>query len=182
MANTAANVVVGKPKATGGVYAGPIGTALPTDTTTALNVAFVGLGYISEDGLTMTKGGDVTTIRAWGGDSVKVVKATDDLSFNWTFIESSDAVVEEIFGSDNVSVGLTDTTIQVNGQQVGAREWVFEIVDGDYAIRIVCPNAELAGEVSVTFVDGQPVSWPATITCLPDASGNKAYIYKTADA
>jgi hypothetical protein len=182
MANTVANVVVGKPKATGGVYAGPLGTALPTDTTTALNASFLGLGYVGEDGLTMTKGGDVTTIRAWGGDSVKVVKATDDLSFNWTFIESSDQVMEEIFGADNVSVGVSDTTIQVNGQQVGPREWVFEIVDGDFAIRIVCPNAELSGEVSVTFVDGQAVAWPATITCLPDASGNKAYIYKTADA
>lgn len=182
MANTAANVVVGKPKATGGVYAGPIGTALPTDTDTALNASFVGLGYISEDGLTMTKGGDVTTIRAWGGDAVKIVKATDDLSFAWTFIESSDAVVEEVFGSDNVTTLTGETTIKLNGIQVGPREWVFEILDGDYAIRIVVPNGELAGEVSVTFVDGQPVSWPAALTCLPDASGNKAYIYKTADA
>lgn len=180
--NTAANVVVGKPKATGGVYAGPLGTALPTTTSAALNAAFIGLGYVSEDGLSMTKGGDVSTIRAWGGDSVKVVKATDDLSFSWTFIESSDAVMAEVFGSANVSVGASDTTIKLNGKQIGSREWVFEIVDGAYAIRIVCPNAELAGEVSVTFVDGQPVEWPASITCLPDASGNKAYIYKTKDA
>lgn len=182
MANTAANVVVGKPKSTGGVYVGPIGTALPTASTSSLNASFVGLGYISEDGLTMAKGGDVQTIRAWGGDPVKIVKATDDLSFSWTFIESSDAVMAEVFADGNVTVGVTDTVIELNGTQVGPKEWVFEVVDGDFNIRIVVPNGEMTGEVSVTFVDGQAVSWPATITCLPDASGNKAYIYKTADA
>jgi len=180
--NTAANVHVGKPKTTGGVYAGPLGTTLPTTSAATLNVAFVGLGYVSEDGLTMTKGGDITTIRAWGGEPVKIVKATDDLSFSWTFIESSDAVMGEIFGDDNVTVGVPDATIEVNGLQVGGKAWVFEIVDGDFNFRVVVPNGEMTGEVSVTFVDGAPLAWPVTITALPDATGNKAYIYKTADA
>jgi hypothetical protein len=180
--NVAANVHVGKPDATGGVYAGPVGTALPITTAAALNVAFGGLGYVSEDGLTMTKGGDMTVLRAWGGEPVKIVKTTDDLTFAWTFIECSDTVMAEIFGSDNVTVGVDDTTIELNGSQVGPRAWVFEIIDGAFSFRVVVPNAELTGEVSVTFVDGQPISWPATITALPDSSGNKAYIYKTADA
>ncbi len=182
MSPNASNVYVGKPNATGGIYAAPVGTTLPSDLTTTLNVAFVALGYISEDGLTMTKGGDVTTIRAWGGDAVKVVKSTDDLTFSWTFIETSDDVVSEIFGADNVTTDVADTAIEVNGQQVGPRAWVFSIVDGDRSLRIVVPNGELSGEVAVTFVDGQPVAWPATITCLPDASGNKAYIYKSLDS
>jgi hypothetical protein len=39
---------------TGELYAAPVGTALPTDTSTALNAAFKGLGYFSEDGVTET--------------------------------------------------------------------------------------------------------------------------------
>jgi hypothetical protein len=182
MANTASKVKVGKPKTTGGVYVAPLGTALPVTSVATLNVAFVGLGYVSEDGLTMTKGGDMTVIRAWGGEPVKIVKTTDDLTFSWNFIETSDAVMSEIFGSANVTVGATDAIIKVNGVQVGPREWVFEIIDGAFNLRVVVPNAELTSEVSVTFVDGQPITWPATITALPDATGNKAYIYKTADA
>lgn len=179
MANDASDVVVGKPKATGGVYAGATTATLPTNPTSSLDAGLTGLGYVSEDGLSMTKGGDITTIRAWGGEPVKIIKATDDLTFAWTFIETSDEVLEEVFGADQVSVNGLVTTVTINGTQVGPRSWVFEILDGDFAIRVVVPNGEMTGEVSVTFVDGQPVSWPATITCLPDSSGNKAYLYKT---
>ena len=54
MANNVANVVAGKPLAAGGVWIAPLGTALPTDETTALNAAFKSAGYIGEDGLTET--------------------------------------------------------------------------------------------------------------------------------
>jgi hypothetical protein len=182
MTNVAANVHVGKPDATGGVYVGAVGTTLPTTTAETLDAAFGGLGYVSEDGLTMTKGGDITVLRAWGGEPVKIVKTTDDLTFSLTLIECSDAVMAEMFGSDNVTVGVDDTTIELNGSQVGPRAWTFEMIDGTFKFRVVVPNAELTSEVSVTFVDGQPISWPATITALPDSAGNKAYIYKTADA
>ena len=40
------NVSTGKPKITGAVYRAPLGTALPTDATTALSGAFVDMGYI----------------------------------------------------------------------------------------------------------------------------------------
>jgi hypothetical protein len=178
MTNTASNVVVGKPKAAGGVYSGATSATLPTNASAAVGGTLAGLGYVSDAGLTMTKGGDIQTIRAWGGEPVKIIKATDDVSFAWTFIETSDAVLSEVFGADQVTSGVT-TTITVNGTQVGPRAWVFDMLDGDFAIRIVVPNGEMTGEVQVSFVDGQPVSWPATITALPDSSGNKAYIYKT---
>ena len=178
MSNNASDVVVGKPKAAGGVYSGATTVTLPTAPDTALAAGLTGLGYISEDGVTMTKGGDVQTIRAWGGEPVKIVKSTDDCTFAWTFIETSDEVLIEIFGDPQVTTTGDITVVVVNGKQVGPRAWVFEILDGDFEIRIVVPNGELTGEVSVSFVDGQPVSWPATITCLPDSSGNKAYIYK----
>lgn len=178
MANDASNVAVGKPKATGGVYAGATTATLPTDASASLHASLTGLGYVSDAGLTMTKGGDIQTIRAWGGEPVKIVKATDDCTFAWTFIETSDNVLKEIVGSDNVTTGLT-STIKFNGTQIGARAWVFDMLDGDFAIRVVVPNGEMTGEVSVTFVAGTPVSWPATITALPDSSGNKVYLYKT---
>ena len=50
MATTATNVTVGKPKVGGAVHWAPLGTALPTSATEALNAAFVDLGYVSEDG------------------------------------------------------------------------------------------------------------------------------------
>ena len=146
MANDASDVVVGKPKATGGVYAGATTATLPTSPYPALSGGLRGLGYVADDGLTMTKGGDIQVIRAWGGEPVKIVKATDDVTFGWTFIETSDDVLKEVFGEDQVTVSGLVTTVKINGTQVGPRSWVFEILDGDFAIRVVVPNADMTGE------------------------------------
>ena len=45
MAADATKVSTGKPKIGGAMSRAPLGTALPTDTTTALNEAVVALGY-----------------------------------------------------------------------------------------------------------------------------------------
>ena len=52
MSNNALNVSAGKPMLTGAIWTAPLGTALPTSTTEALDAAFKCLGYCSDDGLT----------------------------------------------------------------------------------------------------------------------------------
>ena len=53
---SSANVTFSKPgtsaNKSGYIWVAPLGTAIPTDATTELDAAFVGLGYLSEDGLT----------------------------------------------------------------------------------------------------------------------------------
>lgn len=182
MANpTAANVAVGKPKATGGVYAGSTSATLPTNATAAIDAAFTALGYVGEEGLTQTKGGDITQVRAWGGDTVRVIKTTDDLSYNWTFLETNHQVLAEVFGQSNVT--WTDAfggqKVTLNGTQIGTRRFVFEMLDGTTAIRIVVPAGQIDGNVTVTFVDGAAVGFPVNLIATPDSSGNKAYMYVT---
>ena len=182
MANPdSSNVVVGKPKATGGVYAGSTSATLPTNAVASLDASLIGLGYVGDGGVTQTKGGDVTQIRAWGGDTVKVVKTTDDLSYAWTFLEMTRQTFIETFGVSNVA--WTDANggqkVTLNGSQLDKRAYVFEMLDGTTAIRIVVPNGQVDGQVTVTFVDGQASGFPVNLIALPDSSGNKAYIYFT---
>ena len=68
---SSANVTFSKPGASanksGYSWVAPLGTAIPTDATTELDAAFVGLGYLSEDGLTepasLTAGDDIVAAR-----------------------------------------------------------------------------------------------------------------------
>jgi len=175
-----ANVAVGKPRATGGVYAGTTSATLPTNPTAAIDATLTALGYVGDAGLTQTKGGTVTTIRAWGGDPVKVIRTTDDLTYAWTFLEITQDVLKETFGQSAVAwVGSGVTKVTINGATLPARAYVFDMLDGETAIRVVVPNGVIDGQITVTFVDGQAAGFPVNLIALPDSSGNKAYWYHT---
>jgi hypothetical protein len=118
-----ANVAVGKPRATGGVYAGATSATLPTNSTASVHSSLTAMGYVGDAGLVQTKGGTVTTIRAWGGDPVKVIRTTDDLTYAWTFLELTTEVLLEVFGQSAVewtdNFGGQVTVTFVDGQATG---------------------------------------------------------------
>ena len=147
MANTVANVTAGKPLSTGGVLIAPCGTALPTTAIATPNVAFVAAGYIGEDGVTESNGRTTDKIRAWGGDTVKVLQTDYSVTYSFTFLESHNtSVLEAVYGDDNVvTTPATDTVgtlhaVKRNADQLPHKRFIFEIRDGDAKIRIVVPT------------------------------------------
>src|SRR5699024_65458 len=104
MANPSANnVAAAKPNAAGGIYYGPLGTALPTDASTELDEGFTALGYISEDGITPSRDVSSEQIKAWGGDVVAALVTDDAKSFEFTLLEVFSADVQKfVHGADNV--------------------------------------------------------------------------------
>jgi len=170
-------VLVGKPKVTGGVLAGPTGGTLPTDAKTAANVSYVGLGYASDAGLVQTIGRDTSSIKAWGGDEVRVVTTGHTVSYSVSLIETSAATLGEVYGIANVSTASGLTTVKINAAANGRRTYVFDMLDGTTNIRVVVPFGEITEVGDVTFVDGEPISYDLTINAYPDAQGNKAYLY-----
>lgn len=172
-------VNVGKPSITGAVYRAPLETALPTDATTALNSAFISVGYISEDGVNWSYSGDVTEFKAWGGDVVhREVNDTEDQA-QFTMIESSnqnavkayygDSAVTETSGGYAVSVGDPDTT---------RYSWVFEMVLQNNGIRrIVVPAAAVTERSDITYSDDDLVAYGITIQADKDSNGKFHYEY-----
>lgn len=82
MANQPKYVTSAKPKVGGSIYSAPIGTALPTDATTALNTAFKCLGYVSDDGVQNSDDRKTTDIKSWGGDIVNSVQTEKQIRLN----------------------------------------------------------------------------------------------------
>lgn len=166
---TAANVMVG---VTGAVHVAPEGTAIPTDTTTALNAAFDDVGYISDAGVTQSIGETITNLKAWqNGDVVRKIQTEHDVTYQFTMIETSDVTLNEYYG--NYAAGA----FQITGDQLPRRRWVLEVVDGDDDLRIVIPEGQITERGDIVYQNGDAVGYQVTISCFPDDDGVKAYGY-----
>lgn len=181
------NVAVGKPKVGGAIYVAPVGTALPTDATTALDAAFVNLGYASEDGLSNSNSASVETITAWGKDIV-YTKEGDSETYSWTLIEVLDENVQKfIRGSDNVTVaegGAMSIQVKRASERVRVEEHaiVVEMILHRRAVRHVIPRGVITEVGEVSYTDDDAVGYQVTVTALPDENGNSHYEYIAAPA
>lgn len=170
MTNNAANVSTGKPKAAGAIFTASYETDVPVDATTALVAAFMGLGYVSEDGLVNAIETDTESIPAWGGETVLIVNTSREETFTFTFIETNANVLSEVYGEDNVTVGVDDTITVVHSNiDREPRRYVFEIAMTNKRVkRIVVPRAQITEVGEVTYADGEPIGYEVTLTALPE--------------
>lgn len=185
MANTAANVTVGKPKVGGAIYVAPLGTTLPTDSSTALNAAFKCLGYVSEDGVTNSNSPESDNVKAWGGDTVLVLQTDRPDSFALTLLEGlNEDVLKTIYGSSNVTVdGSGNITVKATADEMVGHAWVFEmIMKGNRAKRTVIPNGTISELGDIVYKDDEAVGYNVTIQDVPDSTGVYHYEYIAAGA
>jgi hypothetical protein len=179
MANNVANVTAGKPKVGGAIYVAPTGTTLPTDATTALDAAFVCLGYVSEDGLTRTITRESENVKAWGGDTVLTTQTEFTETFSFTLIETLNVDVKKVmFGDANVTGTLaTGITTTSNSTELAEHAYAIEMVQNGATVRIVIPCGKVSELGDITYSDGEVVGYNPTLTALPDTSGNASYEY-----
>lgn len=179
MAQTSKNVVYSKPAAGGAVWSAPAGTAVPTDATTALDKAFVSLGYISEDGVAENGSINVTTLKAYGGTIVLAIEGGNDVTYTFTPIEyGNPAVQKELWGQGNVELdeGQALKTVKVGDGAHDRRVYVFEHVLSNGTIeRDVLPAAQVTSVGTNTYSSTAALGPEVTLTPYPDESGYKAY-------
>lgn len=158
---------------TGELYSAPLGTAAPTDSTTALVAAYVGLGYVSEDGVTENWDDSVDNIVAWQNATTvraAVTESTGTLAL--TLIQTNVQVLERFYRGSTMVTDVTDSRLDVKPITADPRAWVLDILDGAIHIRIFLGNAEITERGEVMYASGEPVGYPITITAYPDDNGN----------
>lgn len=181
MGNIATNVTAGKPKVGGAIFRALMGTALPTDATTALDESvWKSIGYCSEDGVTNSNTRESDDIKAWGGETVLTIQTEKKDTFQMTWIETMNVVtLKATFGDDNVSGDLaTGIVVKANATELTAGSYVIDMALRDDALkRIVIPNGKISAVDDVVYSDEDVVGYPVTITCMPDEQGNTHYEY-----
>lgn len=180
---SSANVTFSKPGSSanksGYIWVAPQGTDIPTDATTELGVAFVGLGYLSEDGLTepasLTAGDDIV---AAGGDTVAQADPTFSKTWTGTCIEAlSGDLLKVAYGSSNVTVEAAtsskDGTITVKERAGDLEHHVIvidEMLKGGRKRRNVMPDATFLITGDISHVHTALVNFEFTINAYPTAT------------
>lgn len=170
MAVNASNVRVGL---TGAVSKGPLGTAAPTDATTAIDAAYSDTGAISEDGVTLSlpDNGDSTPIKIWqGGAQVRTLRTTsDDLpSMSFTMLETNKTTVETYFGVD-VAQTVTEGSFSYTPSLAVPASYVLNVLDGDAVHRYHWPRGVKVSVGDLVYQNNEPVGYEVTIEGELDA-------------
>lgn len=180
---SSANVTFSKPGASanksGYIWVAPLGTTIPTDATTELDAAFVGLGYLSEDGLTepasLTAGDDIV---AAGGDTVAQADPTFSKTWTGTCIEAlNEDLLKVAYGSANVTVNQATSSKEGSitvKEQAGELEHhvivIDEILKGGRKRRNVMADATFLITGDISHVHTALVNFEFTINAYPTAT------------
>jgi hypothetical protein len=141
----------------GGLYVAPVGTALPTDPTEALNAAFIELGYSSEDGVTMTPARTIEKIKAWQSrQPVRTSVTEESITISTSLMQWNESTIAMFFGGGSVATDagppVTYTYTPPAAGEIDERALVLEWIDGEYTYRLVSERAAASelGEVQLT--------------------------------
>lgn len=176
---SSSNVSAGKPKVTGAIFIAPVGTTLPTDSTTALAAGFVELGYASDAGVVNSESRETETIKAWGGDTVLKPFTGKEDTFKFTLIEALNVnALKLVYGDSNVTGDLTNgISIKSAAEDLDYHSFVIEMVLNGAVKRIVIPSAKVTEVGDITYADGEAIGYDTTLSAVPDAAGGTHYEY-----
>lgn len=179
MASTAENVYAAMPAASGALRTAPLGTAAPTDATTALPAAWVDLGYIGEDGFTESHQRDTTKKKAFGGSTVKILQTEFGITVTFTFLESLNAdVLKSIFGEENVTITPATSSegakivVKKNKKVLPHKSWCVDTIDGDATRRNYIPDGQLSMSGDVVQVHTDTIEYSVSIETFENADGD----------
>lgn len=164
----------------GAAYVAPRGTTGPTDAVAPWSKEATDIGWISEDGITESNSADTTEIKGWqGGQTVRKVISSSEMTFKFTAIETSKTVLELYHKGSKVVTTNGKSVLAIKAPGTDRRAFGFDVIDGDSHVRIWVPDGEVTETGDVTYKGDEAISYELTITAYPGADGTVAYKYSS---
>lgn len=175
------DVTIARPKtAAGGLNAADLGTAVPTNASDPLDAQkYFPMGYISEDGLSISEDATDDDVVIWGGMKIRKIRSQFGATISGKLLSTRDEkVLKRTFGGGNVEKSGNSLTVK-HGVGIAPKSvYVIETLDENgFARRYVVPVGQImtTGSRSLTHADTDGIEF--SIEALPDADGYCYYEY-----
>jgi hypothetical protein len=168
---------------TGELFLGPVGTALPVDASVAIDPAFKGYGYTTQDGVVLSKSITREGIMAWQSSvPVRYITTEQEFTVQATFLQSNEDVMKVWLQSSDFagSSGKYKADVPVDPpflQYALVLEWK----DGALVSRLTMAKCSITetGDVNIAR---QAVQFPVTFGALAPDTGTVLASWLTTDA
>lgn len=152
----------------GHVYVAPLGTTIPTDATTAWAVGWDELGYMTEDGVTITPGQESTELNAWQSFyPVRRLSTRKTLEASFTMMQWNRETLALAFGGGTFTTATGVTTYEP--PEAGADYTVMlgiEAIDGSKITRIIIERGNVSDVGAMPFIRTGAAVIPITFAML----------------
>lgn len=167
MASNKVNLGIGK--ASGMFYTAPAGTALPTDSSSALT-SWTEAGAVTEDGITWSTGKDSEPLRNWAKQVERLVAGDEGGTVTAPLMYTEQKTLETIFGAGNVNVTaatsghgkVTSVTVEA-GVSAAPQAFLFVMKDGDDLIYLGTTRGIVREVGDISMSPTEAIVWEATI-------------------
>lgn len=171
--NNKANVGAAKGVAGGYIFWAPAGTELPTDYSTPLSEAFVNLGFVTDDGVSMSDEADTEDHSDLNGEVVDSSRTGYKSTLVATLMEFKKATQELYYGTSNVTDVGGLLTVHNRGDEAPHGVLVLELLlKGKRRLRKVCPDAQIVEMGELKAVSSDIYAREATFNLYKDDSGD----------
>lgn len=137
------------------------------------------LGAVSDDGveLQIPGEGDSTPVKQWDGSVVRTIRSPSEDLPTWqvTFLESSQAVVETTFGV-TITPGVSDGSFEYTVTNRASDGYVFDYIDGTNLTRDFVPVGTVTDIDAQTYANSDAVKY--TVTIAGDLDPTLGYNFK----
>lgn len=165
----------------GTLYVAPVATAAPTDVATALDAAWLPLGYVSDAGVQITPTITTQAISAWQS-AVPVKYLVTGATFQMAFVLLQfDAEAVELYFGSSFETNLTEFKMDVSSNpDLVETALVIEWNDSTIENRLYVPRAQVSAREALTLIRTGATQLGLTLDAL-DSAGNLGTIFTTAN-
>lgn len=168
---------------TGALWKAPLGTTLPTDSTTAWGTGFLNIGYAT-DGFTLTQDLKKQDITAWQTLSpVRSIATALIRKLSFEALESNINTVPLAWGGATMTPGTAGVyTLDIPEGQLTDFILGIDWSDGTTSQRLIVQHATLLTLPTIKFVRTDAVRYPLEVQAIVPADGTKSILVYGVDS